>query len=276
MKINSELPICLLNQNIDINEYDFVLFHLFESCSEYRDYYMKLRESHPERLMILDNSAYEYFIQHKSLDMDKFTMSIKNLQPDMYILPDVLMDKDATITGTKIFLDKYSNMIIDEYSKTKPLAVVQGNTEDELMDCAKIYNDLGIDNIAIPFHNSFFKDMDVRKVVRDRFAEIFKIDEFSIDVKYSMGRVEFMLKNGQYLKQKFKHIHMLGSHHPVEKVFYNDFDTMDTGYPVKCGYVGKTIYGQDKPDVIIDDFFYEDLSSGVKDLIIQNILDFRA
>jgi serine/threonine protein phosphatase PrpC len=29
----------------------------------YREYYYKMRRVHPERLMILDNSAYEFFIK---------------------------------------------------------------------------------------------------------------------------------------------------------------------------------------------------------------------
>ena len=56
MKINSELPMCLLSQNNGINEYDFVLFHLYISNKDYRNYYRNQRVLFPGRLMILDNS----------------------------------------------------------------------------------------------------------------------------------------------------------------------------------------------------------------------------
>ena len=36
IKINSEIPLCLLNENNKLNEYDFVLFHLYKTNEKYR------------------------------------------------------------------------------------------------------------------------------------------------------------------------------------------------------------------------------------------------
>jgi hypothetical protein len=108
MLINSELPICMLDRNNDLNEYDFVLFHLYISNKEYREFYWKQRLSQPNRLMILDNSAYEFFIKGETLDMDTFVRVINELQPDMYILPDTLMNMDKTLKDTREFLSKYN------------------------------------------------------------------------------------------------------------------------------------------------------------------------
>ena len=94
MQINSELPIELLCYNNEYNEYDFVLFHLMEH-SVYKNYFIYQRILHPDRLMILDNSAYEYFIKGEQLDIQKFIEVINVLKPDYYILPDKLMDKEA-------------------------------------------------------------------------------------------------------------------------------------------------------------------------------------
>ena len=60
MLINSELPLTMLKENATLNEYDFVLFHLYQQHPEYRDYYKEMRRSNPKRLMIFDNSTYEY------------------------------------------------------------------------------------------------------------------------------------------------------------------------------------------------------------------------
>ena len=57
MLINSELPLCLLDKNEEINEFDFVLFHLCESNELYERHFMYNRYLYPKRPMILDNSA---------------------------------------------------------------------------------------------------------------------------------------------------------------------------------------------------------------------------
>ena len=154
MKINSELPLCLLNKNEEINEFDFVLFHLYESNKEYAYHFKKLRQEHPERTMILDNSAYEYFVKGEVLDLHAFIHCINELDPDYYILPDTLMNRTKTLNDTVKFA-----FMMAEYGCTsaKPLAVAQGCTIDEMKDCIEVYLNWGIENIAIPFHNLFFK-----------------------------------------------------------------------------------------------------------------------
>ena len=47
--------------------------------------------------MILDNSAYEFFVKGQSLDLDKYKEAIIELNPDYYILPDTLMNREKTI-----------------------------------------------------------------------------------------------------------------------------------------------------------------------------------
>ena len=98
IKTNSELPITLLNKyNEKLNDFDFVLFHLYISEPEYKQYFDDLRKRHPERRMIFDNSAYEFFVKGEKLDLDKYEKMIIELNPDYYILPDTLMDKEKTM-----------------------------------------------------------------------------------------------------------------------------------------------------------------------------------
>ena len=77
-------------------------------------------------------------------------------------------------------------------------------------------------------------------------------------------------------KESFKYIHLRGSHQPYEKKYYHDFDTMDTGYPVKCALEG-IMLGDDykKPSTIIDDFLDKELEDGVKERIKININRFK-
>ena len=269
MKINSELPLCMLDKNNEINEYDFVLFHLYISNEKYKQYYLNQRVLYPDRLMIFDNSAYEFFVKGEKLDMDRYVECIKELKPDMYILPDVLMDMNKTLEGTKSFISKYN------IECSEPLAVLQGQYSYELLNCLMEYKRMGIKNIAIPFHNSFFKDTGVfaEQDIESEFMEVY--DTTNDDILYAMGRVRWM-RSHNFLFDDFKHIHLLGSHCPLEKIFYKDYDTMDTGYPVKLGIKGIEFTKEtSKPDVIIDDFLETDLNKDIKNLIRDNIIKFK-
>jgi hypothetical protein len=95
------------------------------------------------------------------------------------------------------------------------------------------------------------------------------------DMLYAAGRVQFVRDHTDILKG-FDYVHMLGSHCPLEKIFYKDFDSMDTGYPVKCAYVGDVLFEEkNKPNVIIDEFLNDDLDIETKNIIVLNIEKFK-
>lgn len=270
MKINCELPNALLEYNNDLNEYDFVLFHLYKSNSLYRSYYKTQRILHQDRLMIFDNSAYEFYIKGENLNLKEFSEAIDDLKPDYYILPDKLMDSEYTINEVKNFLEFHKPL----NNKSKPMGVLQGDSPSSLLSCIPIYKELSIEAIAIPFHLKFYiEHISNQCDIYNDFEENFEI--LTLDHKYAIGRVQFLRNYGELLKD-FKHIHILGSHCPMEKIYYNDFQTMDTGYPVKCGVVGYKLFEEpSKPNIIIDDFMDEEFSTCTKDLIISNVETFR-
>lgn len=275
IKINSEIPLCMLDNNNELNEYDFVLFHLYKTNQNYREYFLNQRKEHPERLMIFDNSAYEFFVKDETLDTGEFYKAIIELNPDYYILPDTLMNMAKTILDTKSFLNVYGVSIRNNVNvKSEPIAVVQGNSVIELLHCAAEYKELRINAVAIPFHNSFYRDAEVDEDIMNDFFGEFGPD--NVDAEYAMGRVQLMRDWKDWLKDRFKHIHILGSHQPYEKKYYHDFDTMDTGYPVKCALEG-VMLGNDykKPNTIIDDFLDKELEDGVKERIKINIMKFK-
>ena len=282
MKTNCELPLCMMDKNLELNDFDFVLFHLYQSNKTYREYYQNMRKEHPERLMILDNSAYEFFVKGEKLDMLQFKNTIKDLNPDYYILPDVLQDKEKTLSGVQEFLKHYvdKDMIYNPLAVTpKPLAVAQGNTSSELVECFQKYLvELGIDYVGVPFHLEFYKHMHIDDDILLEFEASYEKTKFmdSEDCLYAMGRVQWVREHEDLLK-RFDKAHMLGSHCPLEKVFYRDFYSMDTGYPVKLGYE-KTLLGFEdrKPTSIIDDFIDAELSYTKKHCIETNINTFRS
>ena len=284
MKIKSELPNCMLYKNNELNEYDFVLFHLYISNDTYKDYYLNQRKYNSDRLMILDNSAYEFYIKGEELDLDKFYNVIVELKPDLYILPDTLMNKDKTITNTIKFIDKYSSKI-QQSTNAKPLAVAQGVTFEEISTCLDKYKELNINNIAIPFHNSCFKEHNINdsyiSAIVDMFRSWHGTKVINEDMKYAIGRIRFISEYMDKLKG-FNHVHLLGSHDPIEKFVYKmmwldqHINTMDTGYPVKCALSGWELGKEPvKPNVIIDEFLDKEISHLIQNLIEKNVSIFK-
>lgn len=280
MLINSELPLTMLDKNLELNEYDFVLFHLYKQYPKYREYYKNLRTTHPDRLMIFDNSAYEFFIKGEELDLEEFADTIIDLRPDLYILPDKLMDKEETLSRSHAFYSVYNQKIIRTFADTglkcpRPMAVAQGNSADELFDCLLEYYTGGIKCVAIPFHNSFFKESyDFQTGAGWRIV----FGKLTDDHRYALGRIRFVNENAHLLLKKFEHVHLLGSHCPYEKRFYgNLIKTMDTGYPVKCAIEGYEMFKEPaKPDIIIDNFMETPLTDHQKILIGNNINKFKS
>lgn len=268
MITNCELPLqLLLTKNLELNDFDFVLFHLYQENEEYRNYYLKMRQEHPERMMIFDNSGYEFYVQGRTLDTAAFVQSILQLQPDYYILPDVLGNKEATLSAVEEFFANYS------VPCSKPMYVPQGNSNEELVECLQEYMEMGAECIGIPFHLPFYTTGYVADDIRFEFYSVY--GEETNDIRYAMGRVQWT-RDHETLLKKFKHIHFLGSHCPLEKEFYKDYSSMDTGYPVKLGVVEEELeVEKEKPNIIIDDFFNKELSRNQIEMIQQNILKFE-
>lgn len=271
MKINCELPLCMLDENNTLNDYDFVLLHLLEDNLKYREYFINQRQEQPERPMILDNSAYEYFFKNQTLDTDRFIYFINMLTPDFFVLPEVFGDMKGTLTSIETFMHS-SYKINSDMSQF--MFVPQGQHGDELAECLKRYKSkYQADAVAIPFHMKFFAEFNVDQDIQDVFLEYY--ENITEDIKYAMGRVQWVRNNKELLKS-FKYVHMLGSHCPVEIVFYKDFASMDTGYPVKLGIVNGILFQEkEKPNIIIDDFLDSSLPTSQQQLIKENILKFK-
>ena len=278
MTTNCELPWSMLEDfNESLNTVDLILFHLCEEYKEYKEYYKNLIKRSKNRVSILDNSAYEFFVKGQELDLDKYCDTINELNPTYYILPDELMGYYSTLDKIDNFLENYSGKIC---VNSQPMIVVQGNSSEELIKCYKEVFKRHPElkkNIAIPFHNSFFKTLPVDGIVIRTFEHMLKDKKIldSEDVRYAMGRVQWVL-NHQYLLNNCDYIHILGSHCPLEKIFYEGtINSMDTGYPVKCGVCGYKLFDEpSKPDIIIDEFFKKPFDDNAKTIIKNNIIRF--
>lgn len=219
IRIAHESPISISKKVSELTDYSYCLVHLYEENSEYREFF--LEEEKAGREIILDNSIFELGV---AFDSDKYVRVIDELQPDWYIVPDVLEDCDSTIQSYKKFCNTYKKLI------GKRIGVLQGKTFEELEKCYREIVKIGVDKIAISFDYSYYLEL-----AKDVYS--------TQEMKYMIGRQRFMKKfiNSTTFSSNPKPIHLLGCFLPQEfqyyltKDFENKIDSLDTSNPIVHG-----------------------------------------
>lgn len=219
IKISHESPIALFEQAKNYNDYDYCLVHLMEKCDAYRDYYLYARNLY-NREVLLDCSIFEL---KKAFNSKKYAQWVESIQPNSYIIPDVLEEKDATIESFKKYQAQYGNLSKNNDALT--IGAVQGKTWQELKDCYKFMRD-NADIIAISFDLSYFEITG---------------EGVSWENKMMTGRQRFI---DQLISSKTwdanKPHHLLGASLPQEFAFYRQNEikgirSIDTSNPVVHG-----------------------------------------
>ncbi len=270
MQINCELPLEMLEDNGNLNDYDFILYHLCDKYTSYKDYF----KNNQGRLSILDNSAYEFFINKEEFREEDFISTIETINPTYYIVPDVLMDKNRTIENYK----RWKHRLV--INNSKAMLIPQGRSLWEWLQCYELFLGSGVEIIGIPFHNEFFRDLGIifYEENKDLLSKFFPYIQ---DVFYALGRYTLLnyLEKHNLIEYNI-HYHLLGSHWVWEKSLYKNFTfikTFDTGFPVKCAIEGHFLEEPlfKKPHIIIDEFFTKKLNSFERNLIKKNINYFK-
>ena len=268
MKISHESPICLLEDSLIYNDYDYILNHLLDKYPKYKKFFLK----HKERFQILDNSSYEFFIKGEEFDIDNFKKNLIELKPNVYLIPDVLMDYEKTLIHFDNWLKFHSSL---KYCECKKMAVVQGRTIEEWLKCYFYYmeNHKYFDYVGISFHYDFLKE--IGKDITDIKNE---------DYWYAKGRkflLDFLAQSKLIMDKPY---HLLGSHigglefQWFQESEYKFIKTIDTGFPVKFG-IKEILYedfvGVEKPNIILDEFIDKKLSKKQIECIKNNIYLFK-
>lgn len=156
MKVSHETPTSLLEYSKKYNDFDYCLVHLLHQNigsaehSLYYNFYKSARTLY-NREILLDNSIFEL---GKSFDPEQFHKSVLDIQPNMYIVPDVLEDYYGTVESFKAFDNK--NKDIKNAFQTKTIGAVQGKNWQELRECYKFISDHA-DMVAISFDFSYYQ-----------------------------------------------------------------------------------------------------------------------
>lgn len=217
MKIVHETPIDYLGLSRAYNDLDYAIAHLRDIPQYWTFFKESLRLG---REVILDNGAHEL---GEAFDSHQFAEAVLDLKPTYYVLPDKLNDMDITTRRHLEFLEKYE----DCRKVSKPMAVIQGNTYDELIECYKLLAP-AVDKVAIPFASAAFD----RKKGLDKMRPHF---------------CKYLLASEAY-KAMPRPLHLLGAYDAREFAapIYNDpaFESLDTSNPVTAAIEGKR-YGED-------------------------------
>ena len=151
-----EAPLSLMDEVGKYNDYSYALVHHFEKHEEYFDFFK--RELLNNREVILDNSIFEL---KEAFDSDKYAEWIEKLQPNYYIVPDVLEEGYETMVS---FTDWMKNR------KDVPgmkIGTIQGQTIEEIIDCYK-YMSYYADYVAISFDMSYYLPTGEGKTIGER------------------------------------------------------------------------------------------------------------
>ena len=147
IEVSHESPIAILEKSKEYNDYGYALVHLFEEYPEYYNFFDDLRAD-TDIPVLLDNSIFEL---GKSFDSSKYAKWITKLDPNYYIVPDVLEDAADTIQTWKKFTREYTDI-----TDALRIGVVQGKNWNDLVRCYQ-YMSGEADYIAISFDYSYYQ-----------------------------------------------------------------------------------------------------------------------
>lgn len=246
MKIFHEAPISLFNDIQDCTDGDYCLVHLYVSNKEYRNKFLEAKKKGRE--IILDNSVFEL---GEAFDKNIYIEVIKELEPDYYVIPDVLGDASATIENVKSF---------PKIEGSKSIGVVQGNT---IMFAKHCYESI-VNNVDVIAFTMLYPFMPCDSLIRMH------------------ERVDLIKKLYRWntIDQKKPH-HLLGVNLPQEIIYMKEFPfikSVDTSNPVVTGMLGIRYkdYGLiSKPELKVADIISEGYTEKQYQDIMYNVNEFR-
>lgn len=266
IEVSHESPISILEGSLSYNDYAYALVHLFETHKEYYDFFKKLRD-YSEVPVLLDNSIFEL---KKSFDAEKYSQWVDDLQPNYYIVPDVLEDHEGTINQWIDWCKHYNNC-----TNALKIGVVQGKDWNDLVECYRFMAE-NADYIAISFDYEYFQHTGCgtsKQHVDPKLARM------------CSGRIRFirqLIDEGVWCWEKPHHL--LGCSLAKEFRWYVDnnvynIKSCDTSNPVVAAIKGLR-YNDDqglniKPTTLLADLIDHEMTVDQQDDLAYNVRMFK-
>jgi hypothetical protein len=256
MKISHEVPICLLENSLWFNDYQYCLPHLLDQSEEYRDFFIRAKQN--EVYIIMDNSLHE--LGH-AYDTERLIYWINELKPNEFIVPDVWQNMIGSIRNAR----EWSKIELPD-CVTK-VAVVQALNLGEAMSCYQSYRDLGYQKIAFSYGADYYKELN---------------NHPNPNLAKALGRIYTIshLYKIRLITDTHR-IHLLGCQVPQEFSWYDTMpfiESIDTSNPImatidKLQYKANGL--QTKPKANMNDNFYIDYDKIDHNLLNHNIATFK-
>ena len=256
IKVSHETPMCLLEDSIKFNDYDYCLPHLLDEEPKYLEYFKKAKAE--GRYIIMDNSLHEL---GEAYTHERLIHWVNEIKPNEFIVPDVWENCEESMQNAEIW------NFYDFPEDVEKIAVVQAKTIHEASECTKRYKDLGYGKICYSYGASYYNDV---------------CPHPNKDLGKALGRlfvINALMKMGD-IKQDDR-IHLLGCAVPQEFGWYkniNCIESIDTSNPVMAALedVQYKNYGlYKKPKANMNDYFYMLNSQVDYDLLDYNLAMFR-
>ena len=256
MKVSHEVPLCLLEDSLRFNDYDYALVHLLDKDKDYADFFIKAKQQ--GRYIILDNSLHELGTAYHDSGLLHW---INELKPQEFIIPDVWQEASASIINAR----KWSQIELPK--EVTKVAVVQAKNFLEATICYQSYKDLGYEKIAFSYGAEYYLDHSSHP---------------NKNISKALGRVEVvsrMYDMGLILSTD--RVHLLGCQVPQEFSLYKDMpfiETIDTSNPIMATIDGLSYNPTgliNKPRSNMNEHFYMSAEDINYDLLDHNINSFR-
>lgn len=219
MKIAHESPIEMMGAVRGMTDYDYALGHMFHNQDYFNFFVDSLRVG---REVILDNGLYEL---GKPMNEPEFVEQIEKLKPTYYIVPDHLHDWKKTVNAADQW-QKYKGVL-----PGKQMAVVQGTTYEELVECYSNLDRL-VEKVAFNFLSPVYAEAG-----HTAMKNLAGYDQTKHKlVANATGRMRILARMVlEGVINTNKPHHLLGCTVPNEFGFYSGYewlDTIDTSNPV--------------------------------------------
>ena len=257
MKISHEVPLCLLEQSLQFNDYQYCLPHLMDQYEEYRNFFMRSKAN--GRHIMMDNSLHELGVPYSE---DRLFYWLDELQPDEFFVPDYWEDQTQSVVSAKRWI-QYQ----ERYPDTTFIAVVQAKALYEAIICYQIYKDLGYKKIAFSYGASYYNEVHPHenKAIGKALGRIDTINKMhNINVIHDNDR-----------------IHLLGCSVPQEFGYHKDssyIESIDTSNPVMAAIQGlkyDALGLEVKPTANMNECFEMPLSEIDIELLNYNVKQFK-
>jgi len=251
MKISHELPLSLMHNAYEWNDYDYCLPHLIDKYNQYKLFFQKSRLD--KRFIIMDNGLFEGVV-HTTEDLIE---KIHLIRPNIFIVPDEWNDANATLRNAKSWMINYKQGLP---KSVELMAVCQGKDLLELTTTYQILVDLGYTHIAFNHSSIAYQSLGHEDHLKNSMY----------------GRMEFIrrLVEKSIIRKTVYH-HLLGCSLPQEFMAYKDWDfikSVDTSNPILVGAEGERYSDNGilwKPKNKLEHYFEMNLDDKLEDIIFN-------